>query len=267
MSPDDGPTASPIALPRVVRSAPPRSSPRPAATVEAPAERVDAADDAPAEGPPLTAPATDTAGDPPLTAPATDTGPMPGAEQGRGAFVAPGDMELENWHRVEFVVGRDDAALAEESEDQELTASRAIYVAPLMRVRLLPDPNFEIKAQSPATQPTGADRAASWQWSVRPLRGGTHSLVALVEVLEKHPDGSETTVETYKRRIAVKVRVGTWKGFLNALKGAAGLGDLLGTLFRSWEKTLLALTALIAAAAALWATIRKLRKGGEPGVE
>jgi len=231
-----------------------RSSPSPSAstaTVEGPDDVADEADDAPAEGPPLAAPATDTA-------------PTADAEKGRGAFVKPGDMELDNWHRLEFVLGRNDAALVEESEDQELTASRAIYVAPLMRVTLLPDPNFEIKAQSPATQPTGADRAASWQWSVRPLRGGSHALVALVEILERQPDGSLTTVDNYKRRVPVKVRVGTWKGFLNALRNAAGLGDALGTLFRSWEKTLLALTALIAAAAALWAAIRKLKGGSEP---
>jgi len=77
------------------------------------------------------------------------------------------------------------------------------------------------------------------------------------------PDGSLIASETYTRRLQVTVHVGTWQGFLNALKGAASFGDLLGTLFGSWGKTLTALTALIAAAAALWAAIRKLRKPKE----
>ena len=220
-----------------------------------------------------------------LTPPATDTGPGPGAsgpdeaappaegppivppstapQKGRGAFVNPGDMEVNNWHRLEFVVGKTDAALAEESEDQDLGQSKGIYVAPLMRVTLEPDPNFEIRRQSPDVQETGGDLAASWQWSVKPLNGGSHALIARVEVLEKQPDGSLIATETYTRRLAVTVHVGTWQGFLNALKGAASFGDLLATLFGSWGKTLTALTALIAAAVALWAAIRKLRKPKE----
>jgi len=218
-------------------------------------------------------------------APATDTGPGPGApgpdeaaapaegppivlsstapQKGRGAFVNPGDMEVNNWHRLEFVVGKTEAALAEESENQELGQSKGIFVAPLMRVTLEPDPNFEIRRQSPDVQETGGDLAASWQWSVKPLNGGNHALIARVEVLDKQPDGSLIASETYTRRLQVTVHVGTWQGFLNALKGAASFGDLLGTLFGSWGKTLTALTALIAAAAALWAAIRKLRKPKE----
>jgi hypothetical protein len=217
--------------------------------------------------------------------PATDTGPRPGApgpdeaappaegppivppvtdpQKGRGAFVKPGDMEVNNWHRLEFVVGKTDAALAEESEDQELGQSKAIFVAPLMRVTLLPDPDFDIRRQSPDIQETGADRAASWQWSIRPLNGGSHELIAKVEVLDKQEDGTLVPSETYTRRLPVTVHVGTWQGFLNALKGAASFGDLLGTLFGSWGKTLTALTALIAAAVGLWAAIRKLRQPKE----
>ena len=218
--------------------------------------------------PPMPLPATDTTGgdegaveNEVASAQPPGTGALPtaGAEKGRGAFVNTGDMDLENWHRLEFVVGTSEAALAEESEDQELTPSKGIFVAPIMRVRLLPDPNFEIRPQSPAEQNTGADRAASWQWMVKPLKGGDHSLVAQVEVLEREEDGSLRAVDTYKRRVAIKVRVGTWKGFLNALRGAASFGDLLATLFRSWEKTLLGLTALIAAAVGLWAAIRQLK--------
>lgn len=235
-----------------------------------PAPEADGGDDEPTAV--LTPPATDTTADIPAEGPPEavppaegppDVLPSPHAQKGRGAFVDPGDMEVDNWHHLEFVVGRNEAALAEESEDQELTRSKAIFVAPLMRVTLLPDPDFEIKPQSDVTQETGADRAASWQWMVKPLRGGSHALIAQVEVLERRPDGSIVSIETYKRRLAIRVRVGTWQGFLNALKGAATFGDILGTLFGSWGKTLTALTALIAAAVGLWAAIRKLRKPKE----
>jgi len=210
-------------------------------------------------------PATDTAPDeatPPAEGP-TSTLPDAPPQKGRGAFVKPGDMEVNNWHRLEFVVGQTDAALTEESEQQELGQSKAIYVAPLMRVTLLPDPDFEIRRQSSAIQETGTDRAASWQWIIKPLSGGDHELIAKVEVLQKQEDGTLVASETFTRRLAVKVRVGTWQGFLNALKGAASFGDLLATLFGSWGKTLTALTALIAAAVGLWAAIRKLRQPKE----
>ena len=214
------------------------------------------------------APATDTAPDdgdvPDEAAPLAEgppiVPPVPDAEKGRGAFVDPGDMEVDNWHRLEFVVGRNEAALAEESENQELTSSKAIFVAPLMRVTLLPDPDFEIKPQSDVTQETGTDRAASWQWMVKPLRGGSHALIAQVEVLERRPDGSTVSAETYKRRLAVKVRVGTWQGFLNALKGAATFGDVLGTLFGSWGKTLTSIAAMVTAVPTIWLAIQAWRK-------
>ena len=239
----EGPTATPISDEHHGPTALPLELPATDTTADDGAEGPDEAAP-PAEGPPIGSPFTD-------------------PQKGRGAFVKPGDMEVNNWHRLEFVVGRTDAALAEESEDQELGQSKDIYVAPLMRVTLEPDPNFEIRRQSPDVQETGADRAASWQWSVKPLSGGSHALIARVEVLEKQADGSLLATETYTRRLAVTVHVGTWQGFLNALKGAASFGDLLGTLFGSWGKTLTALTALIAAAVGLWAAIRKLRKPKE----
>lgn len=182
-------------------------------------------------------------------------GPPAGVEEGRGAFVDPGDMEIDNWATVEFVVGRDETALAEEAEGQELTAPKAIFIAPRMRVALQQTPNFEVRPQSPDVLALGADRRTSWQWSVKPLAKGSHTLVARVEVLDERDE----VLDSYTRRVAVNVRVGTWRGFLNALREASTLGDVLGTLFRSWQKTLLALTALIGAAVGLSAAIRRLR--------
>ena len=188
-------------------------------------------------------------------------------EEGVGAFVDPGDMEVDNWYTVEFAAGPNVGAITNETEGQKLTAPHQIYVAPLMRVTLLPDANFQTHPQSSDVQQTGLDRTASWQWNVKPLYRGAHGLVAKVEVLKKEEDGSLTVVDSYTRRVEVVVKVGTWKGFLRALAEASSLGDALGTLFRSWEKTLLALTALIGAAVGLWAAIKKLRKKSDGGAE
>jgi hypothetical protein len=217
-------------------------------------------------------PATDTTADdsgqppdeaaPPAEGPAA-VPPMVTPQKGLGAFVDPGDMQVNNWSTVEFAVGLDKAALAEETEGQQLTEAHGVYLAPTMRVTLLPDPNFEAKPQSEAVQDTNPDRTATWFWKVKPLGGGDATLYARVEVGQRRADGSLAVARTYTRLVGVHVKVGTWQGFLNALKGAASLGEVLATLFGSWGKTLTALTALIAAAVGLWAAIRKLRKPKE----
>jgi hypothetical protein len=207
----------------------------------------------------------------PLPAPpATDTGPIDEAEEGVGAFRELSDMEVDNWYTVEFFVAPDERGLVQESESDasELTAPKAIYVAPAMRVTLQPDPGFEIRAKSAAVVMTGRDRDASWQWDVKPLTGGARTLYAAVEVLQRNPDGSLArnpdgslvATEAKTRRVEVKVKVGTWKGFLIALQNAASLGDVLSTLFSAWQKTLIALAALITAA---WGVVWAIKKRGK----
>ena len=145
-----------------------------------------------------------------------------------------------------------------ETEGQKLTEARQIYVAPTMRVTLLDDPNFEAKAKTPDVQETGTDRAATWQWSLRPLLPGKHTLYARVEVLQRAQNGELSSVESYTRRVAIVVKSGMWNNSVGAMEKATSLGDLLGKLFGSWRGALAALTLLIGAAVALWAAITKL---------
>ena len=129
-----------------------------------------------------------------------------------------------------------------------------------MRVTLLPDPDFDVQAKTNAVQMIGNDLASTWLWSVRPHKGGNERLDALVEV--GRMEGNKfVAADSYTRHVPVRVRVGTWKGFLNALKNASTLGDALSTLFTSWDKTLIALTALIGAVGGLIVAIRKGGKG------
>lgn len=183
--------------------------------------------------------------------------------KGVGAFVDPGDMDVDAWSTLEFVVGPTEAVLAEETEHRKLTPAATVYVAPSMRVTLLPDPNFQFQPQSDPIQDTGQDRTATWQWKVKPLTGGTATLFARVEVGERERNGTLNVVKTYTRRVAVHVHVGTWKGFLNALKSAASLGDLIGTLVGSLGKTLTAIAAMVTAGPTVWLAFRSWRKRKE----
>jgi len=134
-------------------------------------------------------------------------------------------------------------------------------------VTSLPDPNFTFQPQSDPIQDTGMDRSATWQWKVKPLGGGDATLFARVEIGERRPDGTLAVAKTYTRRVAVRVEVGTWKGFLNALKSAATLGELLGTLVGSLGKTIAAIAAMITAAPTIWFAFRSWRKRKEAKAE
>ncbi|HEU0311520.1 MAG TPA: hypothetical protein VFR36_09915 [Sphingomicrobium sp.] len=188
--------------------------------------------------------------------------PQPGDAEilkGRGGFVEPGDMNVGLWYPLQFVVGPTEEALSDEAGGQALVPSQAVYVGPMMRVTLLANRNFDIEAQTSALVRPGADNSASWLWNVSPKRDGTHSLQAQVEVLQL-VDGKYVPVESKTRNVSVRVRVGTWQGFMNALQNAASLGDVLTTLFNSWGRTLAALAALIGAIFGVPLAIREGRK-------
>lgn len=68
-------------------------------------------------------------------------------------------------------------------------------------------------------------------------------------------------LDRYTKRVEIPMKVGTWQGFLNAIGHAANLGEVLETLFRAWEKTLLALAALIGAVLLLRGSLRRLKGG------
>jgi len=195
------------------------------------------------------------------TTPADNTTDLPPqVSKGVGAFVDPGAMDVDAWSTLEFVVGPDEAVLAEETEGRRLTPAGTVYVAPTMRVTLLPDPNFTFQPQSDPIQDTGMDHTATWQWKVKPLGGGDATLFARVEIGERRADGTLAVAKTYTRRVAVHVEVGTWKGFLNALRSAATLGELLGTLVGSLGKTMAAIAAMITAAPTIWLALRSWRR-------
>ncbi|MEO7634474.1 MAG: hypothetical protein ABIS38_02360 [Sphingomicrobium sp.] len=168
-------------------------------------------------------------------------------EDGVAAFVKPAPMKVDRWAIIEFAAGPNVAKLGAATEGQALTAPTAIYVAKTMKVTLLNDPAFEIKAKGEAVQDSGLDRTATWLWDVRPKVGGVHSLNARVEVLRALPGGGFETIEQYTRKVDVTVTVGA----LGAIDQAASVGDKLTGLFSSWQKAVTALVALVVAVGVL----------------
>lgn len=211
----------------------------------------------------LSAPATDTAAEGPD---AVDNKPF----RGLGQFNDPGVMQAKQWSSLAFWVGPSQAAIAEEAGGAKLTETQGIWMAPTMRVTLLPDPDLEAIEQTAAIQDIGLDQVATWKWKVKPARGGTYTLNALVEILVrgpdgelvKRPDGSFKTLDDFKREVKFRVRVDATTRAKEAIGNASSFGDAIAGLFKSWQGALAALAALIAAAGGVWAAVRKLKGGG-----
>ena len=180
--------------------------------------------------------------------------------RGQAAFIKPDEMKIGGWYPVEFVAGPTIEALRVESEELPLTKPRPIYVGESMLVRLLKDPNFEIKAKSPALQQTGPDMAATWQWDVKPAARGTRTLIAQVDVLKRRPDGRYDLFNRFSRRVSVRVTVGKVEGVLEGIRNAESIGEALTALFRSLKATLISLGALVAAAFGVRWGFRKFRR-------
>ena len=149
------------------------------------------------------------------------------------------------------------------AEDSPLTKPRQIFVGEKMRVILLPDPNFQIRAKGSDLRENLPDTSATWQWDVRPLRPGSHMLVAQVDVLKKEASGKLSIYKRYSRRVSVSVGVGPVQTLIDRIQDAKSVGDALSALFRSWRIVLLALAALLAAALSVRVAYRKLRERRE----
>ena len=181
-------------------------------------------------------------------------------EEGRGAFVDPEPMLVGNWYPLQFIVGRDEPSLSDQAPGLNLTQAHRVDISPTMRVILLPNPNFKVHHTTPAVQDIGRDRAHMWQWNLKPLHDGIHKLSARVESGGKRSDGSFQAWDSPTRQVSIRVKIGPWDGFVRAVTRASTAGDLLATLFASWEKTVTALIALIIALGALRLAIRHWRK-------
>jgi hypothetical protein len=140
-----------------------------------------------------------------------------------------------------------------------MSPTRAISIAPVMKVTLQPDPNFEIVGPNGEEKELGRDMRESWRWFVKPRDGGNFQLIARVDILDA-PNGK--LIDGYSKRVNVNVRVGTWNGFLNAVGKAKSAGEIFSALFRSWETALISLAALLTALGTVIAGVRALGPKG-----
>ncbi|HEX8258260.1 MAG TPA: hypothetical protein VF589_11560 [Allosphingosinicella sp.] len=167
---------------------------------------------------------------------------------------------------LQYVVAPDEEAISLETEGANMASVRPIAIGREMRVTLLPHWNFELLSPNGEKKPLGLDESATWQWQVRPKeQGGPFEILAEVQVFGPDRDGKATVLDTYTRRVAVQVHVGTWNGFLNALAKAKTLGELFQALFATWKSTLISLSALLAALGGVIVAVRTLgsKKGQE----
>ena len=171
-----------------------------------------------------------------------------GVEAGVAAFVRPPPMEVGKFTVIKFVAGPSEQAIGAETEGAALTASTAVYVAKAMRVTLIPNSSFEIKASTEAKQTTGLDKTATWLWDVKPLDDRTRTLEAEIEIYALNDDDSfGRRLERYTRQVEVEVRVGKMTRAIGAIDDASTIGEKLTGLFGTWQKTIAALVALLGA--------------------
>ena len=157
-------------------------------------------------------------------------------------------MEVGKFTVIKFVAGPSEQAIGAETEGAALTASTAVYVAKAMRVTLIPNSSFEIKASTESKQTTGLDKTATWLWDVKPLDDRTRTLEAEIEIYALNDDDSfGRRLERYTRQVEVEVRVGKMTRAIGAIDDASTIGEKLTGLFGTWQKTIAALVALLGA--------------------
>lgn len=178
----------------------------------------------------------------------TDEAAALGVEEGVASFVKPPPMEVGKFTLIKFVAGPNEDKLRAQTEGAVLTASTAVYVAKAMRVTLIPNPSFEIKAATRADQTTGLDKTATWLWNVKPLNDEANALEAEIEIFALNDDDSfGRRLENYTRKVEVEVRVGGMTRAIGAIDDASTIGNKLTALFNNWQKTVAALVALLGA--------------------
>ena len=181
-------------------------------------------------------------------------------QPGWGGFAQPSDLWVGSATRIQFSVAPDQAGVVEELDGAAAAPMRRIMLAARMQVQLLPDPNFEIVPLDPPSgeQPIGPDRRASWIWDVTPrgTNNQPYRLTAIVRAL----DQAGRQIDSYPKYVTVTVRIGTWRGFVNALQNAKSAGDLVSAASRSWETAVLSITAFVTALGGLFVAIRALRR-------
>ncbi len=172
-------------------------------------------------------------------------------EEGKGAFKKPPPMVVGAAARLIFAVAPDEARVRSHFGNREIGETTDIFISPVMQVDLVPDANFEFTSRSTARIPLGPDRRATWHWDVIPKKRGKFILTAKVQVFR---DGEP--VDEYDAYVDVKVRVGRNE----TVKAEIGFWKMVGEeftgLFDTWQKTLLALAALIGAGFAVIKVIK-----------
>ena len=181
--------------------------------------------------------------------PVTAEAAAQGVEQGVGSFAKPEPMNVGKWTTIKFFVGQAEQDVRSQSAGAALSGATAVYVAKAMRVRLSPNPSFEIKPTSDEDQLTGTmNKTATWSWQVKPINDGSKVIEAEIKVFALTPDGKfGQFIVGYSKSVPVEVHVSGVDRTIGAIDTASMVGNKLTGLFGTWQKTIGALVALLGA--------------------
>lgn len=180
--------------------------------------------------------------------PVTAEAAAQGVEAGVGSFAKPDPMEVGKWTKIKFSVGQTEQDVRDQAPDAPLAGATAVYVAKAMRVTLVPNASFVIKATSDRDQITGMFKTASWTWEVKPLNDHSKVIEADIKIFELNDDRSfGRFIHGYPKTVPVEVHVDEVTRTLGWIDTASIVGTKLTGLFGTWQKTIGALVALLGA--------------------
>jgi hypothetical protein len=183
---------------------------------------------------------------------------------GRGGFAPAPAMWVGRPSQVSFAVGRtrNDVAAqvgvgAADVPDTDTAIGR------VMDVELEPNPAFDITPIGSPTRHLGRSLREVWTWTVTPKMAGSYKLRARVNVLAELPDGTTRRLDNYTSFADISVKADFWERIAGPIRSATTLSGQLTGLFKSWEGTFLALTALFAAIGGAWLGLRRIGEAGD----
>lgn len=180
--------------------------------------------------------------------PVTAEAAAQGVEAGVGSFAKPDPMQVDKWTKIKFSVGQTEQDVRNQTPDAPLSGATAVYVAKAMRVTLVPNASFEIKATSDRDQITGMFKTASWTWEVRPLNDHSKVIEAEIEIFELNEDRTfGPFIHGYPKSVPVEVHVDKVTRTIAFIDTASKVGNKFTGLFGTWQKTIGSLVALLGA--------------------
>ncbi|HEX8644913.1 MAG TPA: hypothetical protein VF702_13465 [Allosphingosinicella sp.] len=167
-------------------------------------------------------------------------------------LIAPAQMYRDERADVRALLRRPESPATAAAPGQ-VRAEVRVQAASTMVAQLTGE-GFEIEPAGWIERGAGPERTASWNWTVKPVGAeGPRTLRVVARPRLAAPGGPSADLEEYEATASVRVTLRPGTRSLEAAKNATEQGE-------GWTKALAALAALVTAAGALFAAVRKLVK-------